>query len=574
MAVGYARRGEDAVALVLAMAGAVCIALPDPVLARFADLSAPPLAAPWLVRGFGFALLALALVPGRARPMAGLRAGLAVAALVLAYAGFAMVLSDWWIDDAGITFSYARTLSEGGGITFQPGEPASEGYSSTLWMGMLAAIGWAGGDIAVAAKLGGLLAGGAVLLLVCAMVWAQMRSPAGVVLAGIAVLAAPFVIWAASGQEHAVQALLLLAVVALAGRGARWPVLAGLVLALLVLTRPETPLIVAAVVAAVLIHDRRILGHWWIGRALPLALIPFAAFLGLLAFRIWYFGEAFPNPYHAKAGESGFAGLLNPFGGGWQYLLQGTLQTGLVVLVALLFLGFGPVPSIRVAVLVAVAGGHLVFVLWAKGDWMGGWRFLMPVIPLLAVAAGFALAALPQARRRGFAVVAGLGLAVANLGVLDRFAGAPTTPLATVGAIGAEFAALGARLGIADPLLAHHDAGAIAYLRPLRLVDLGGLVDPFIARNMTDREALIGYIVDRRRPDFVFGARNFAAASGFHESPEFAAAYVALEFPASPLMQADLAYLRRDRLPQTPPPGLEPRTDPDGTLAALHVLAH
>lgn len=573
MAVGYARRGEDAVALLLAMAGVVCLVLPDPVLARFSDLSTPPEAAPWLMRGFGFVLLALAMVPGRTGAKGAARAGLATLALLLAYGAFAAVLAEWWIDDAGITFSYARSLAEGAGITFRPGEPASEGYSSTLWMLVLSGVGLVGGDIAMAAKLGGQIAGAGVLCLVAAMVWNGTHSPAAVVLAGVAVLAGPFVIWAASGQEHAVQALLLLLVVALAGHGMRWPWLVGAVLALLVLTRPETPLIVVAVVAAVLMHDRRILGRWWIGRAVPLALIPFAAFIGLLGFRMWYFGEAFPNPYHAKAGESGFAGLLNPFGGGWQYVLQGALQTGLAVLVPLVFLGLGRTASLRAAMLVAVAGGHIVFVLWAKGDWMAGWRFLMPVIPLLALAAGLALPALAQARRRGFAVVVGLLLAVANLGVLDRFAGAPTTPLATVGAIGAEFAALAERLGIADPVLAHHDAGAIAYLRPLRLVDLGGLVDPFIARNMTDRQALIGYIVDRQRPDFVFGARNFAAATGFHESPEFAAAYIALEFPGQPLMQADLAYLRRDRLPLASQPGLELVLGANAEVMALRAVS-
>jgi len=47
----------------------------------------------------------------------------------------------------------------------------------------------------------------------------------------------------------------------------------------------------------------------------------------------------------------------------------------------------------------------------------------------------------------------------------DHFAAKPTTSLAVVSEIVHNFADLSARLGIENPTLAHHDAGAIGYER-------------------------------------------------------------------------------------------------------------
>ena len=43
-------------------------------------------------------------------------------------------LSDWIIDDAGITFSYSRSFAQGHGLVSQPGMAPVEGYSNPLWM--------------------------------------------------------------------------------------------------------------------------------------------------------------------------------------------------------------------------------------------------------------------------------------------------------------------------------------------------------------------------------------------------------------------------------------------------------
>src|SRR5688572_10056913 len=45
---------------------------------------------------------------------------------------------DWIVDDAGISFTYAKNLSNGNGLTSYPGLTPVEGYSNFLWVLILA----------------------------------------------------------------------------------------------------------------------------------------------------------------------------------------------------------------------------------------------------------------------------------------------------------------------------------------------------------------------------------------------------------------------------------------------------
>ena len=51
-----------------------------------------------------------------------------------AYVGLVALLGDWIIDDAGISFAYARNLAEGHGLVSQPGRVPVEGFSNFLWV--------------------------------------------------------------------------------------------------------------------------------------------------------------------------------------------------------------------------------------------------------------------------------------------------------------------------------------------------------------------------------------------------------------------------------------------------------
>lgn len=203
---------------------------------------------------------------------------------------------------------------------------------------------------------------------------------------------------------------------------------------------------------------------------------------------------------------------------------------------------------------------------------MGQSRFLMPIIPLIILPAAFFVGQIVSIGLR--VTLCGILsiLVLANtVNELDRFEAEPTTPLSVVSEIGHNFFLLGQALGIDSSLLAHHDAGGIAYDREIGLVDLGGLVDRKIAKNMANRAFLEQYIFEERRPDFIFGAINFAAASGFTESVRFTQDYIPLVFEDRPIMASEISHIRIEHAREAP--GLRIQRDSRGNPTAVVFLA-
>ncbi len=145
--------------------------------------------------------------PGGTRDRRRLRAIVAVSLPTGATALHAVAYGRWIVDDAGITFAYARSVTSGAGPVLQSGAPLVEGYSNPAWLAVLAigrALGlfdrgvWLGlPDYVLFPKGVALLCCGGVFLAlyrVCAVV---CRRPAlCATAAGIGVAITPsFVIW-------------------------------------------------------------------------------------------------------------------------------------------------------------------------------------------------------------------------------------------------------------------------------------------------------------------------------------------------------------------------------------------
>ncbi len=62
----------------------------------------------------------------------------------LLVAAHALVYGLWLVDDAGITFAYARSIAAGAGPVLQPGAPPVEGYSNPAWLALLVLGRWLG----------------------------------------------------------------------------------------------------------------------------------------------------------------------------------------------------------------------------------------------------------------------------------------------------------------------------------------------------------------------------------------------------------------------------------------------
>src|SRR5205823_2454437 len=64
----------------------------------------------------------------------------AVLVPIILFVLHAAPLGTWLIDDAGISFAYARSLATGQGLVAQPGTEPVEGFSNPLWTFLLAAL--------------------------------------------------------------------------------------------------------------------------------------------------------------------------------------------------------------------------------------------------------------------------------------------------------------------------------------------------------------------------------------------------------------------------------------------------
>jgi hypothetical protein len=186
----------------------------------------------------------------------------------------------------------------------------------------------------------------------------------------------------------------------------------------------------------------------------------------VVAFRWHTFGDPLPMSYRAKAGS---------LADGFNYMLTAVaLATGGfgVALCALGVLRGGRAERVLGSVLLL----HLLAVVLAGGDWMPGYRLLVPVLPLYAQ-----LAAMGAARadlRRPALCVAGVALACA-LPALDLVTRVPELRQSADGR--PELARLARLLVARAHTMALVDVGYLGYASGIDVIDLGGLTDPVIA---------------------------------------------------------------------------------------------
>ncbi|MCB9635138.1 MAG: hypothetical protein H6721_23685 [Sandaracinus sp.] len=336
------------------------------------------------------------------------------------------------VDDAFLVARYARRASEGLGWTFRDG-PATDGITGPAWI----VPGVVGTWIGVGAPLAQKVVGAATLL--GAGCFALRRSRAPWLTAAVLAFQASAVAWGVAGLETG--AATFAATVALLGRPG-WT--RGAALASLPWFRPEA----AVLVLAVLVASRASRREWGLVLASGVAAIAFRAVL---------FGGVLPLAFFAKSGSLAEGGpyvlvgvtLTTGLGGAW---LAWRSEARAVVVPVALF-----------AVTVAVAGG----------DWMPGWRLLVPVLPAYAWAVGEGFA-------RGGGKPARVA-AIAACGVPVLMLVSQIGPWRAAGELDAPRRALAERLASVESV-ALVDVGALVWASDVDVLDLGGLTDPVVAR--------------------------------------------------------------------------------------------
>lgn len=439
-------------------------------------------------------------------------------------------------DDAFITFRYANNVAAGLGPVWNRGEPV-EGYSSPLWLGLLVVGRMFGAGLPIFAGTLG-VAGSALCLVTAhrfALGVAQSRVVAAAACAATS-LVYPLYFWAPAGLETTwFTALVTFAAWSLIASSAwRWSLAA----ALLGVARPEGPLLVfALIVLARLAHGRTA----WRPGFLGLALAPAVAWL---VFRRAFYGDWLPNTYYAKATGS----LLFRLESGLLYALWALGLLAAVVLASRLA-GIADRKLRCALVFLTVALGAVVV---AGGDWMWHGRMLLPVLPSLVALAAASIARAPVRRR----LVLALTCALAGSGFLprasllaDAFAGRPLpqTEYQEGTMVSAAFAAarfIAARYP-SDALLAVNHAGALPYALPNPALDMTGLSDRHIAREVEGslhhkfdatyvlaRKPSLVVLNTRIRPGTAgvwYHAGYWAGETALVARPEFSAAYRPVE---------------------------------------------
>ncbi len=344
---------------------------------------------------------------GAPPPRPGWKTGAGLTLLVVLLGAHALYF-DYLTDDAFITFRYVRNLLEGHGLVYNPGERV-EGYTNFLWAMLLALPSALGASPEKASRALGLLLGAGTVVLTWRIA-RRLRQSSGTGTDALldflppALVAAngSFALWAGAGLEAPLFAFLLALLIStyLEARRATAFYACGAWLALLTMTRPDGVFFAAAMGAHLLVLGAAGGAPGGPGRGdrwrAPARLV--AAFLALyLPYFLWrstYYGYLLPNSFYAKVGGFGPA-VLRGSAYAWSYLRNygavPALAAGVALAARLAKAGAASQAAPRrtgTSLLWFLLIGYAVFIALAGGDHLVMFRFVAPIVPLIALLAG------------------------------------------------------------------------------------------------------------------------------------------------------------------------------------------
>ncbi len=499
----------------------------------------------------------------RARHVAALGAPALLAATVRLWTG------PHPVDDAYITFRYARNLATGVGLVYNPGEWVL-GTTTPLWAMLLGALYRLGlTDLPTTATVLSALFDGASAVLLAFLGLRLGLGAFGAAALGAAWAMNPLsVAFAVGGMETSLFVLCTLGVLTIATAG-RFTTAAGLA-ALVTLVRPEGVLLAAIAVG----------WGWWSTRRLPVRpLLVAGAILAVIAVALvsWY-GSPLPQSMLAKR-------AAYRVGAPWTNLLTFAFQAGLPGWSSFLA---GALPAVATVAVAAVGLGTLGVLGHAASRWLVSSRslpwppfaafvlayvgayslaglrdvrlfpwYLVPVVPFYLLASGTGLTSL-GGRRAGWLVA---GLVLWQLPAIDWRQ--PFLPTGFDLRREALYRQVGQDLATQLPpgsVVAAPEIGAVGYASRLRMLDTVGLVSPeavpyypLPSEQLVSDNAIPARLIEDTAPDAVVALDEFARLSLLPD-PAFQRRYrLANAYPTAIWRSRELLVYRRLDEPREQP---------------------
>jgi len=293
-------------------------------------------------------------------------------------------------DDAMISMRYAWSFAHGEGLVWNPGERV-EGYTNLL-MVLLMAIPSRLFDRSAAVlvvQLFGIgfgLANAYLLSRIAAQMASKHRSFVRVLAFACGLLYFPLIYWPLVGGDMGPLLLfLLLAILCVMEyrrtQSRRWLRILPVALGLAYLTRPDT-LIAGAVILAYLVVELRTMKRpdWWGLVALVLGVYMLFP-IGQTLFRLAYYGELLPNTYTLKIVGMPLDGRLRD---GWAFTAPFINEVGW--LLTALAVSFLVRPHRHKALALGMAAAFIGVQIWAGGDITPVyWRLVAPALALVLI---------------------------------------------------------------------------------------------------------------------------------------------------------------------------------------------
>jgi hypothetical protein len=415
--------------------------------------------------------------------LAGLGAALGVWAAMWRLGAF----SFFTYDDAYIGLRYVANFLQHGKFEWNLGEPV-EGYTDPLRLFLIAIPGAFGADLLESAQLLNMLCYFAFLVLLFFVFYKRLGIIVTLLLVSLAAACSPLIAWVWGALDPPVTVLFLASaqVVMLAAfenpakRTTHMAALSAVFFSLALLTRLDSALYAVPAAAAWLLFDKTNRKNVFVFCAVIGGVV-----LAQLALRFYFYGDLLPNTFYNKVMGTPAA----TFESGINYVMRGYTENpyyyaaGLISLAALYFMR----APLRGFVMYAAASIVLsaVYVASVGGDFMPGFRFLLPWLPLCMLAIGLLFTPGADTARKEQVLRYG-GLVIALLLLKALFA--LPSDLKSIDGTSIAGEKVGRYIAASWPkgvTVALNSAGVIPYFNlDKSFIDMMGLNDKHIAKRM------------------------------------------------------------------------------------------